>query len=260
MKNLIILIAIICSTSLYAQDAKTIVEKNKAAMEINDQEATLTMKLVGKSGSVRERSLVWSTLKDKNGLSSSYLLFTAPADIKGTAFLSIENASGNDDQWLFLPALKRSRRIASNEKSQSFMGSDFTYDDLGEQEIDQSDYKLLRTEDQGAAKLHVIETAYKNPQKIKESGYSKRIIWIDATTYMLVKTEFYGTDGKLKKVLECSGFKQFGDKKLWRPQVYIMKNLEKGTETHLRFANYKINQGIDASRFTLRNLESNYKN
>ena len=257
MKNIITFILILAATTIFAQDAKTIVEKNKSAMEANDQEATLTMKLVSKSGSVRERSLIWSTLKDKNGLSSSYLFFSAPADIKGTAFLSIENASGNDDQWLFLPALKRSRRIASNEKSQSFMGSDFTYDDLGEQDIDLADYKLLRTESQGNVQLHAIESVYKTQQKIKESCYSKRIIWIDAATFMLVKTEFYGTDGKLKKVLECSDFKQFGDKKLWRPQVYTMKNLDKGTETQLRFANYKIDQGIDASRFTLRNLESN---
>ena len=155
MKNLIILIAIICSTSLFAQDAKSIIEKNKTEMEATDQEVTLTMQLVSKSGSTRERSLTWSTMKAKTGLSSSYLLFTAPADIKGTAFLSQENATGNDDQWLFLPALKRSRRISSNEKGQSFMGSDFTYDDLGEEDTNKSTYKLLKSEPTEAGILQI---------------------------------------------------------------------------------------------------------
>ncbi|HPB06381.1 MAG TPA: outer membrane lipoprotein-sorting protein [Prolixibacteraceae bacterium] len=257
MKNLIILIAIICSTSLFAQDAKSIVGKFKTEMEATDQEVTLTMQLVGKSGSIRERSLSWSTMKAKTGLSSSYLLFTAPADIKGTAFLSQENATGNDDQWLFLPALKRSRRISSNEKGQSFMGSDFTYDDLGEEDTNKSTYKLLKSEPTEAGTLQVIAAVYTDQQKIKESGYSKRIITINEKTNMLLKTEFYGTDGKLKKVLECAEFKQFGDQKRWRPMLYQMKNLEKGTETILKFGDYKIDKGIDANRFTIRNLESN---
>ena len=257
MKNLIILIAIICSTSLFAQDAKSIVEKFKTEMEATDQEVTLTMQLVGKSGSIRERSLIWSTMKAKTGLSSSYLLFTAPADIKGTAFLSQENATGNDDQWLFLPALKRSRRISSNEKGQSFMGSDFTYDDLGEEDTNKSTYKLLKSEPTEAGILQIIEAVYTDQQKIKESGYSKRIITINEKTNTMVKTEFYGIDGKLKKSLTCSEFKQFGDQKRWRPMLYQMKNLEKGTETILKFGDYKIDKGIDANRFTIRNLESN---
>lgn len=257
MKNLITLIFVISSTLLFAQDAKSIIEKNKTEMEATDQEVNLTMQLVGKSGSIRERSLVWSTLKAKTGHASSYLLFTAPADIKGTAFLSQENATGNDDQWLFLPALKRSRRISSNEKGQSFMGSDFTYDDLGEEDINKSTYKLLKSEPTGDGNLQVIEAVYTDQQKIKESGYSKRIISINEKTNMMVKTEFYGTDGKLRKVLECSEFKQFGDQKRWRPMRYQMKNMEKGTETILKFGDYKIDKGIDANRFTIRNLESN---
>jgi hypothetical protein len=226
-------------------------------MDATDQEVTLAMQLVGKSGSIRERSLLWSTQEGKTQLSSSYLLFTAPADIKGTAFLSIENVSGNEDQWLFLPALKRSRRISSNEKGQSFMGSDFTYDDLGEEDVTQSSYKLLKSEPSESGTLQVIEAIYTDQQKIKESGYSKRIITIDEKTNMMLKCEFYGIDGKLRKVLECSNFKQFGESKRWRPQNYRMKNVEKSTETILLFGEYKINKGIDPNRFTLRNLESN---
>jgi len=257
MKNLITLIFVISSTLLFAQDAKSIIEKNKTEMEATDQEVNLTMQLVGKSGSVRERSLVWSTMKAKTGLSSSYLLFKSPADIKGTAFLSQENATGNDDQWLYLPALKRSRRISSNEKGQSFMGSDFTYDDLGEEDLNKSTYKLLKIEATETGTLQVIEAVYTDQQKIKESGYSKRIITINEKTNTMVKTEFYGTEGKLRKVLKCSEFKQFGDQKRWRPMRYQMKNIEKGTETILKFGDYKIDNGIDANRFTIRNLESN---
>ena len=137
------------------------------------------------------------------------------------------------------------------------MGSDFTYDDLGEEDINKSTYKVLKTEANEAGTLLVIEAVYTDQQKIKESGYSRRIISINEKTNMMVKTEFYGTDGKLRKVLECSEFKQFGDQKRWRPMRYQMNNLEKGTETILKFGDYKIDKGIDANRFTLRNLESN---
>lgn len=247
----------LCPALVSAQDGRLYVEQFKNEMEADNQEVDLTMQLFSKSGTLRERQLSWSTMTDSRGQSMSYLIFTAPADIRGTAFLSQENKTGNDDQWLFLPALKRSRRISSNEKNQSFLGSDFTYDDLGDENIDQCRYTVLRTEPSAQGAIRVIEAVYTDPVKMKESGYSKRILSIEETTHMLVRCEYFGPAGEAKKMLECSEFKQFGEYKKWRPLVYRMTNLEKGTKTILKFNSYSINKGIDPGRFTLRYLEGN---
>lgn len=257
MKTQILIIMFLLPLVLHAQDAKQIIKQYENEMDANDQEATLTMQLISKNGNVRERTLTWRSQTDKNGKESSYLYFSAPADIKGTAFLTVENESGQDDQWLYLPALKRSRRISSNEKSKSFMGSDFTYEDIGNENSDECNYTQIRTETLNDDQVSVIEATYKDPKRSKETGYSKRIIYINLKNNMLIKSEFYSLDGKLFKVLECSDFELLAESKKWRPNTFSMKNLDKNTQTILKFSNYKINKGIDPNIFTIRHLESN---
>lgn len=258
MKTLFFFCMLVSSVLLKAQEAKEIVKRYENEMDAADQEATLSMKLISKTGAVRERTLNWCSQTDEKELESSYLYFTAPADIKGSAFLTIENESGQDDQWLYLPVLRRSRRISSGEKGKSFMGTDFTYEDIGSEKIDDNTYQLLRTERSGNDVIYVIEAVYADPQKSKETGYLKRVMYLNKTNNMLVKAEFYGLNGMLKKTLECSGFTFYGDVKKWRPGTMHMKNREKGSQTVLTFTNYKINKGIDPGRFTLRYLESNH--
>jgi outer membrane lipoprotein-sorting protein len=257
MKTTLLVLLILFSTLLNAQDGRAIVRLYEKEMESTDQEAMLTMKLISKNGSTRERTLIISNRTDKSNRDASYIYFSAPADIKGTAFLSVENEAGNDDQWLFLPTLKRSRRISSNEKGKSFLGTDFTYEDLGSEKSSGITYKYLRSEQLGNIILQVVEAVYTNPTRSKETGYSKRILFINSENNMLVKTEFYGIEGTLKKILDCSNFEYYADSKKWRPKTLIMKNMEKETQTILQFEYYKINKGIDPNRFTLRNLESN---
>jgi outer membrane lipoprotein-sorting protein len=257
MKSLILITLVLFSSLLNAQDGRTIVELYEKEMEALDQEALLTMKLISKNGAIRERSLIWSCRTDKNGRDASYIYFSSPSDIKGSAFLTVENQTGQDDQWLFLPALKRSRRISSDEKGKSFMGTDFTYEDIGSEKSSENKYKLLRTDGKANDVIYVVEAMYVNAQKSKETGYTKRLLYINKSNNMMVKAEFYGLDGTLKKVLECSDFIYYGEAKKWRPKTLCMKNLEKGSQTVLKFENYKINKGIDPERFTLRYLESN---
>lgn len=257
MKSLFFALLFGITTIANAQDGKAIVERYKKELDATDQEATLTMKLVSKTGTIRERSLTWSSQTGKDGREASYIYFSAPTDIKGTAFLSVENLSGNDDQWLYLPSLKRSRRISSNEKGKSFMGTDFTYQDIGNENINESSYRFIRTEKNGDSEINVVEATYISPEKIKETGYSKRVLYINNANGLLVKSEFWGLDGKIKKVLECSDFEFFAESQKWRPKTMHMKDLEKGTQTTLIFTNFKINKGIDPNRFTVRYLESN---
>lgn len=257
MKTFLLIVIFLAPAFLKAQDAEEIVKLYEKSMDAADQEAILSMKLISKNGVVRERSLSWSSRTGEDGLEASYLYFTSPADIKGSAFLTIENQSGQDDQWLYLPALSRSRRISSGEKGKSFMGTDFSYEDIGGEEIEGSTYKLLSTEKIGDDVINVIEALYKDSRKSKETGYSKRIMYISEKNNMLVKAEFFGLDEKLKKTLKCSGFEYYPDVKKWRPNTMHMTNNEKGSQTVLTFLEYKINTGIGPERFSLRYLESN---
>lgn len=257
MKTKIFLFLTCLTMFANAQNAKNIVDQYELAMKANDQEATLTMKLISKNGTIRQRTLSWSSQTDANGRNASHILFTAPADIKGSAFLSIENQTGQDDQWLYLPSIKRSRRISSNEKGKSFMGSDFTYEDIGSVKSDENTYKLIGTEKKAGFEIYTIEATYIKPDRHKETGYSRRVFYISSDNYMLLKSEFFGLDGKLKKVLECSDFEYFSEPQKWRPKTLHMKDLDKGTQTILIFSNYSINKGIDPNRFTIRHLETN---
>ncbi|MBN2263598.1 MAG: outer membrane lipoprotein-sorting protein, partial [Prolixibacteraceae bacterium] len=143
------------------------------------------------------------------------------------------------------------------EKSSSFMGSDFSYADIGNESTDNSTYKLLETVKENGKELKVIEATYKEQSKMKETGYAKRVIYIDAANSMMVKTDFFDINGKPTKQLVCSDYKSIPVTNKIRAHKYEMKNLAKGTSTVLLFSNYQIDKGIDHSIFTIRNLERN---
>jgi outer membrane lipoprotein-sorting protein len=257
MKTLIFLLLSIASLAVFGQNGREWIERFEDQMKISDQQVALTMQLVSKNGTMRERKLQWSTMENSKGLESSYIVFNAPADIAGTAFLSVESSNDAEDQWLYLPALKRSRRISSGEKSSSFMGSDFSYADIGNESTYNSTYKLLETVTENGKELKVIEATYKEQSKMKETGYAKRIIYIDTANSMMVKTVFFDVNGKPAKQLVCSDVKAIAGSNKVRAHRYEMKNLAKGTSTVLLFSNYLIDKGIDQSIFTIRNLERN---
>ncbi|MDA3817719.1 MAG: outer membrane lipoprotein-sorting protein [Prolixibacteraceae bacterium] len=258
MKSLILITLTLITLDLFSQNGREWIERYDKQTEVNDQKVTLTMQLFSKNGNMRERKLLWSTMEDAEGLSSSYIVFNAPADIAGTAFLSIERSSEAEDQWLYLPVLRRSRRISSNEKSSSFMGSDFSYADIGNENTDNSTYKLIEAvANDNGRKLKVIEACYNSEDRIKETGYAKRLIFIDASNNMMIKTDYYSTNEKHVKQLKCSDFKVIDGTSKLRAHRYEMKDLQKGTSTVLLFRNYQINKGLDSGIFTIRNLENN---
>lgn len=257
MKTLISLSLLMLTMTLFSQNGREWIEQYEKQMEADDQQVELTMQLFSKNGNLRERKLRWSTMEDDEGLSSSYIVFYAPADIEGTAFLSIERGSGDEDQWLYLPVLRRSRRISSNEKSSSFMGSDFSYADIGNENTENSTYKLIESlTGDGGPEIKVIEACYSSEDKIKETGYAKRIIFIDTSNSMMIKTDYYNTNDEHVKQLKCSDIKVVDKTSKLRAHRYEMKDLEKGTSTVLLFRNYQINRGLDPDIFTIRNLEN----
>ena len=174
----------------------------------------------------------------------SLIIFDHPKDVRGTALLTFSHKTGNDDQWLYLPALKRTKRIASNNKSGPFMGSEFAYEDISSQEVEEYTYKYLRDESYEGTPVYVIER-YPTDDN---SGYTKQIVWMDAERYIPLKVDYYDRKQSHLKTLTFHDYQQYKGKH-WRPLRMEMQNLQTGKSTTLAFAEYEFDQGLSERDF-----------
>ncbi len=204
-----------------------------------DASASMTMILKNKQGQESRRSIRIKMLEVLGDGDKSLTVFDSPKDIKGTAFLSHTHSLTADDQWLFLPALKRVKRIASANKSGPFVGSEFAYEDLTSQEVEKYTYKWLRDEKTSEAEYFVIE-AYPAYQY---SGYTKQIVWVDSNMYQPMKIEFYDRKGALLKTLTYSGMRQYLSQ-YWRADKMYMENHQTGKTTELLWDNWAFKTGL----------------
>ena len=194
-------------------------------------------------GSVSLYSLKPATWKNRG--------FDSPKDVKGTAFLNYTHKVNDDDQWLYLPALKRVKRISSRNKSGSFMGSEFAYEDIASQEVERYTYKWLRDEMYANMDCYVIE---RSPADKKNSGYSRQVVWIDKQEYRTWKIEYFDRKNALLKTLTMNGFQQYIDK-FWRADEMNMINHQTGKSTLLAFSNYHFAIGFMARDFDKNSLK-----
>ncbi len=209
-----------------------------------DQTADMIMILRNRRGSKSVRKIRTKTLEVRNDGDKGLSLFDEPADVKGTAMLTFSHGLQPDDQWLYLPALKRVKRIASRNKSGPFMGSEFAFEDLGSQEVGKYRYKYLREEACGGGwRCHVIERT----PAYKYSGYSRQISWLDTREYRPVKVEYYDRKGAHLKTLKWKGYKSYGN--YWRADEMFMQNHLTGKATTLKWSNYRFGTGLGSGDF-----------
>ncbi len=218
-----------------------------------DFTADMLMTLRNKKGDESIREIRVRTLEVEGDGDKSLSIFDRPRDVKGTAMLTYTHGLKPDDQWLYLPALKRVKRINSRNKSGPFMGSEFAYEDLGSQEIEKYTYKFLRDEACGDLQCYVIEQypAY------KYSGYTRRVVWVDKEFYRPMKVVFYDRKNELLKTLTNSGYQQYLDH-YWRADKMDMENHQTGKSTTLSWSNYQFKTGLTDRDFIKSKLK-NYK-
>lgn len=223
------------------------VEADKRDSGWKDQKSDMKMILRNRQGQETEREIRNKQLEVEGDGDKSMSIFDSPADVKGTAFLSYTHAIKPDDQWLFLPALKRVKRISSNNKSGPFMGSEFAYEDITSQEVEKYTYKWMQDETYEGRDTFVLERypAYKH------SGYTKQVAWVDKEMYQPLKVDFYDRKGDLLKTLTYHGYKQYLDK-FWRPDRMEMVNHITKKSTTLLWENYEFDNG-----FTDRDFDQN---
>ena len=216
-----------------------------------DYTANMTMILRNKQGKESTRKIRSKTLEVVNDGDKSLSIFDTPKDVKGTAFLSFSHKQGDDEQWLYLPALKRVKRINSRNKSGSFMGSEFAYEDIASQEVEKYTYKHLREEELNGQLCFVGESY---PVDTKNSGYTKRISWVDKAEYRIQKVDFYDRKNSLLKTLIVSGYQQYLGR-YWRADSMEMKNHQTGKSTTLLWTDYAFKTGLSDRDFNSTSLK-----
>lgn len=216
-----------------------------------DFTAEMEMTLKNKHGQSSSRKIRIRTLEVEGDGDKSISIFDTPRDVKGTAFLTYSHKTGDDDQWLYLPALKRVKRISSRNKSGSFMGSEFAYEDISSEEIEKYRYKWVGDEVYDGLECFVIE---RYPVHKKYSGYTKLLTWIDKKEYNPQKVDYYDRKNSLLKTLTFKGYKKYG-KKFWKPEELTMVNHQNGKSTKLVWHNYKFNTGLKERDFSKSSLK-----
>lgn len=214
----------------------------------DDLQGQLEMRLTNKQSDQRVRQLQ-QYIKDEGDTEKTIMFFVSPADVKNTSFMSWSYADGrDDDQWIYLPALKRVKRISSDSKSDAFMGSDFTYDDLGDRHPNEDEHQLLKEEIVEGKPCYVVESTPKDVDYI----YSKTVTWVAKDSFIGLKRDFYDEDGKLLKTLRIKDYEQING--FWVILETEMHNVQNDHRTTMKFTNVQINQGIPASKFTERSM------
>ena len=225
-------------------------EGDRRDQGFNDFTADLLMILKNKHGEQSTRNIRVKTLEMENDGDKSLVICDKPRDVKGTAFLTFSHKLDQDDRWLYLPALKRVKRIASNNKSGPFMGSEFAYEDISSQEVEKYTYKYLRDEIIDGVEHYVVEQYPVD----KKSGYTRRIAWYDKDEYRLQKVDFYDRKDDLLKTLEFSDYQQYLGQ-YWRADEMYMVNHLTGKSTLLKWENYSFKTGLTERNFDKNSLK-----
>lgn len=255
MKSICLLILLSLSLNAAAQTPEEqgleiAVEANRRDTGFHDSTTSMRMLLRNKQGDESLRDIRVKTLEQEDDGDKGLTIFDSPADVKGTAFLSFTHKSGPDDQWLYLPALKRVKRIASRNKSGPFMGSEFAFEDLSSQEVEKYTYKYLGDEPCGDMQCFILERDPIDPN----SGYTRQVVTIDKAEYRTQKVIFYDRKNSLLKTLTFSDYKQFLER-YWRAHTMFMDNHQTGKSTQLIWSDYQFKTGLEERDFNRNSLK-----
>ena len=252
-----LLIASLTLSSLFAITGQEIAHKVHDRDEGDNSTSKMKMILIDKNGKKRIRDLKTFT-KEKGDDTLKLMFFLTPADVKNTSFLTYdyEDSSKDDDQWLYLPELQKVKRIASSDKSSSFMGSDFTYSDMTSRNVDDYTYKIMKETKVGGNKVWQMLVTPKTDATVDETGYTKSIVFVRQDNFVIIQALNYIKAGKKLKYMQVKGLKKIDG--IWTPtemQMVTKKGKKMLHKTIFKFSEIKYNQDLDESMFTTRTLE-----
>ncbi len=217
-----------------------------------DISAELQMILIDERGREASRKMRNKVLEGPDGEGDKNLIvFDQPRDIKGTALLTYSMLEAPDMQWLFLPAVKRVKRIASKNRSGPFLGSEFSYEDMSTPVLEKYDYRFVEETELNGTACYVIESTPKD----ENSGYSRIVTWVDTEELRMMKSHYFDRENTELKTLTAHEYRQFNDQ-YWRPAELHMLNHQTGKSTRLVFSEYLFGNGLSEREFTKASLAS----
>ena len=259
---IILLILPFIASYAFADDteARAIMEKVDARDDGDNQVSDMEMILIDKKGKERIRK-IHAFSKDKGEDTLKLMFFQHPADVKDTAFLTFDydDPDKDDDQWLYLPALKKTKRIASTDKSGSFMGSDLTYSDMTSRNLEDYDYTFYekaKEKEVKGVKTWVIWSVPRSKDVIEETGYEKSLIFVRQDNFFVIRALHWVRDGGYKKYMDIKKLDLIDG--IWvATEMHVTKKKGKNTvhKTILSFRNVKFNQSLEFDMFTVRRME-----
>ncbi len=240
--------------------ARGIMEKVDARDDGDNQSSQMEMILIDKHGKERRR-LMKAFRKDKGEDKLSIMFFIEPADVRDTGFLTwdYDDANRDDDQWLYLPELKKTKRIASSDKSGSFMGSDFSYADMTSRDLENYDYKLLKEAAVDGHAVWVIESLPRSAEIVERYGYTKSVVFVRQDNYVVVRGINWVKEGDKLKYMDVKQLEKIDG--IWVPlEVHMFTKKSNVTlhKTVLKYKDVRFNQDLKEDFFTVRQLEKGY--
>jgi hypothetical protein len=219
MKKLLIIAITMITTASFGQDAREITDKSVDLTRIDAMEMTSTLTIYDAKG--RERVRETATAAKKFGNTTKVITrFTSPPDVKGTSILIYDHEDKDDDMWIYMPALRKTRRIVSSEKGKSYMGSEFSNADMSVPNLEDFTYAIDGSEQYNGKECWLISAVPVDDDVADNNGYSKRVSWVDKSEYFSYKSVFYDFDDILFKEITMSGYEEMGNGK------YIIRRME----------------------------------
>ena len=234
-----------------------IMEKNFIVSKVAGSTQDASVELLNSQGQRRVRTTYTAAKLQSNGTDYSRMVrYLEPSDVRGTATLLVEHAASNDDIWVYLPALKKTRRLVASNKKDSFVGTDFSYADVIGHRVNDWQHRIVGDENVDGAACYVIESLPKNDDVKATSGYSKRKSWIRKDNFVMVKAETWDLADQPFKSMHFSDVRLVDQAHgKWQAMISEATNTQTGHKTILRFSNFKLDPGISDDVFTTRALE-----
>jgi len=232
------------------RDAVEVMRRVERQETAPDEQVRFTMRLIEPSGRVRERTgVVYERQVSPAGFDEMHLIrFYSPADIQGSGVLTIENQDRDNDQWLYLPAYHTTRRIAPANRGDRYMGTDFLYEDIMRERIEEYRYRISGEETVDGVPCLVVEATPAAERLARESAYSRKLIWVDPARDLVLKVDYFNRDGRLFKRLTVTATEKVADKHRWR--AVRMQDLDRQHETTVEYRDRRIGAGVPESYFT----------
>jgi|SRR5579859_2408312 len=258
----LILILLGCATlagqTLAEPSPDEIMQRSLLSIKVVDSTTRSTFRLINAAGQQRVRETDGQTKLVAGTTDNRRLVnFLSPADVRGTKTLLIEHSAADDDIWIYLPAMKKVRRLVASNKKDSFVGTDFSYGDVIGHKVEDWNHKVVRQEKVDGRDCYVVESTPKRPEVADNTGYSKRVSWIDKESYVALRSEIYDQRGELLKRTSAEDVQRVDTKNdRYQPMKLTAENVQTGHKTIIEFANFKANVGVGDEVFAARSLEN----